>query len=433
MKKRVFVLIVLIISMLPLSVVEARTEVGSGTNQYGDGSQQYSIRVKLGKLNFKKFAENDYRTITKNIYYPAKFEDTPLITANINAGEIYGIANRVVNTDYVNFRIYSSADISHMDLDLNLKAESMSNVEKTGSRNAPEPIKTDTYDNSGQTTHPSVLYFKNGKSGYKYWMANTPYTNTNEKVENPSIIVSNDGENFIKHPKLKNPLDSPEEDAFKKFGAITTHHMSDTDLIYANGRFELYYRYRARGQTERIYRKTSKDGINWSARETVLSTIDKTGDRFLSPSVLFEDGKYKIYYVEKDVVFSQESLTGRNGSWGNKQKVNLSYNTKNIKPWHLSVYKERDDKYYLLLNAIKNNDYKDRVLAVGQSRDGKAFSNIKTIVEKSKSGFDSYYIYRASMIKKENGVYQLYYSARDKNNRWRIGKLEGASPYQLFY
>lgn len=60
-------------------------------------------------------------------------------------------------------------------------------------------LKIPVYNNPKdyQTTHPAVLYFANGWNGYKFWMGHTPYEYNNELLENPSIVASNDGINWV--------------------------------------------------------------------------------------------------------------------------------------------------------------------------------------------------------------------------------------------
>lgn len=57
-------------------------------------------------------------------------------------------------------------------------------------------VNIPTYDGSGQAVHPSIIYNKR-----EYILAFTPYRNTNDKLENPSIVVSNNGINFFKEKK----------------------------------------------------------------------------------------------------------------------------------------------------------------------------------------------------------------------------------------
>src|SRR5699024_7190098 len=73
---------------------------------------------------------------------------------------------------------------------INEDLNNLNNIKKD-KVNADTPIYIPTYDNELQAIHPKVLYFPNSWNGYKYWMAFTPYTNSDIKTENPSIVASN--------------------------------------------------------------------------------------------------------------------------------------------------------------------------------------------------------------------------------------------------
>src|SRR5690625_4256142 len=83
---------------------------------------------------------------------------------------------------------------------LNSVNQQLAETDERIKRNAPLPIPINTYDGSGQATHPDVLYFENGWGGYKYWMAYTPYPFSDDSLENTSITYSNDGVNW--HTKI---------------------------------------------------------------------------------------------------------------------------------------------------------------------------------------------------------------------------------------
>ena len=72
-----------------------------------------------------------------------------------------------------------------------------------------KPLEINTFDGSNSPYHPSVLYFENGWNGYKYWMAETPFSPQSKPYEDrnecPSIHVSNDGINWTEI--IKNPID----------------------------------------------------------------------------------------------------------------------------------------------------------------------------------------------------------------------------------
>jgi hypothetical protein len=80
------------------------------------------------------------------------------------------------------------------------------NYSPTGLINADQNLNIPTYDGSGQNVHPSLVYFEEPFNSWKYWMAITPYADSNEDLENPSIVVSNDGNTWQVPEGLTNPI-----------------------------------------------------------------------------------------------------------------------------------------------------------------------------------------------------------------------------------
>ena len=68
-----------------------------------------------------------------------------------------------------------------------------------------------TYDGSGQGVHPSLLVQDGGSP--QFVLSFTPYTDTDDRVENPSVVVSDDGIHFREERPGLNPLvPAPEKD-----------------------------------------------------------------------------------------------------------------------------------------------------------------------------------------------------------------------------
>ncbi len=129
-------------------------------------------------------------------------------------------------------------------------------------------------------THAKVLHIAAGFAGYKFWMVATPYfgvVGTDSQYENPHIFCSNDGYAWIEPPGISNPLDYPEGTAY----------WSDTHLVLADDGY-LYCYYRsvgaALGGVVNYYRK-SIDGVNWSGRTFLVSSVDG-----VSPVILKRQG-----------------------------------------------------------------------------------------------------------------------------------------------
>lgn len=299
--------------------------------------------------------------------------------------------------------------------------------QKVLNSNAGNPICTPTPDESGQVVHPKVLYFPNGWGAerYEYWMAITPYKNTDDAYENPCILVSRTGNKFFVPIGGNNPIDKPSDEDITN-GA----HMSDTHIVMVGNTMELWYRYnpplgggRPDNSQNFIFRKKSNDGIHWSERETIFSGSNQR----LSPAIIFEDGKYKVWYVNQREIYYTESSDCINWS----EDVKCNYDFGEWKPWHLDVIKT-DLGYEMVVCCTnpnkKNNDIMWEFHAI--SLNCLDWNEEKLIMKPSvgKYNWDNMSIYRGSLLKID-GLYKFYYSANgyDGKNpgKWFLGLSEG--------
>jgi hypothetical protein len=132
-------------------------------------------------------------------------------------------------------------------------------------KNASAPLTIPTYDASGQAIHPDVIDFGSGNTwnGYRYWMAMTPYTGGDNTTENPSIVVSTDGQTWIVPPGLTNPV--------VPYTGSNLYN-ADTDIIMVGSTMWMIFKYvSVAGTTDQIKYLTSTDGITWSAQTVLLS------------------------------------------------------------------------------------------------------------------------------------------------------------------
>lgn len=286
-----------------------------------------------------------------------------------------------------------------------------------------KPLDIKTFDGSNSPYHPSVLYFKDGWNGYKYWMAETPFSPQckpyMDRNECPSIHVSNNGVDW--EEIAKNPIDDLNEKEIKELDFF-----SDPHLVYVNGKLECWYRLTHRSGDTNYYenlqlvRKTSYDGINWSDREILVNLAtaegNELGNTVVSPAILYKNGKYCMWYVDsesrlkRNVAYS-ESIDGH--KWTKKGLCSLN-GIKNM-PWHIDV-NIIDGKYHLLSYDFNN-------LTLWLSEDGLNFSFIKEILRPSVFGsFYGYTLYRACIIK--DIKYKIYFSGNDSLHTY-IGLLQG--------
>lgn len=124
-----------------------------------------------------------------------------------------------------------------------------------------------TYDGSGEAVHLDVIDFGTPWNGWRFWMSMTPYPNYNDSLENPSIVVSQDGLTWQVPAGLTNPLYLPA-------GAYN----NDPDLVYDPDTDELVLFYR---DFKHLKAARSADGATWPATATSVDT-----DSGISPSLL---------------------------------------------------------------------------------------------------------------------------------------------------
>ena len=136
-----------------------------------------------------------------------------------------------------------------------------------------------TYDGSGQAVHPSLLVQADKTTGGnlvaggpQFVLSFTPYTDTDDRVENPSIVVSGDGLNFREEKPGLNPLvPAPERD-----------HNDDPDLFYSNGKYGILYLETMRPEKQSLILLESTDRIHWEKRVIHEERLDQGSGCFLS-------------------------------------------------------------------------------------------------------------------------------------------------------
>ena len=209
--------------------------------------------------------------------------------------------------------------------------------------------------------HPSVVYLPNGLGGYKYWMAYSPYTTTNQ-YENPCIVASNDGVTWLVPSGVSNPI-SPTPPNYPSQG-----YNADPNLYWdAQGsQFVLTWVH----HTGMIKGKTSPDGITWSSA-FLLSQIDPAQYRLISQSLgRLSNGKWCLWAV--DITASPHAIrrltsSALTGPWTNEL---CSVNASISEPWHLEV-KDYQGRYVMLLCAV--DPYGRHQLLFLESIDGLAW------------------------------------------------------------
>lgn len=267
-------------------------------------------------------------------------------------------------------------------------------VDETNNVRKDSWIDIPTYDKKGETTHPNLLYFKDGFNGYKYWMVMTPYPFNDSSKENPSIVVSNDGIKWVEPKGIKNPISGLPNDT------RGDAYYSDPFMLFDKDHFELFFR-ETRSYFNNKYEKsgynciyviTSVDGISWSKPRKILE--DTNSERYMSISVIKKNGKYKMWYFNFDG--SLKYIESRN-LINFTDPFNVNIEDFNIDMWHGEV--QYIDGKYVSIFMVK---YK---LYYMESSDGLNFNKPKLIDTKI-DGLKNknYYIYKAGYIITNNSI-----------------------------
>lgn len=286
--------------------------------------------------------------------------------------------------------------------------------------NAPAPLVTPTYDGSGQAMHPSIVYFQAAWSGYTYWMAVTPYPNNDYTVENPSILASNDGLTWVVPAPLVNPV-----------APRVGFHLDDPDLIYdpGSGQLWLYYVEEDLANNTHVLRRTSADGINWSAPADMFSVPNYN---VLSPAVQKTANGYMMWYVDagpsgcEAAATSVEYRTSTDGvTWSAPSVANLSQPGEQV--WHIEVrYIAAKQQYWALYAAYPNASCGNTTLYFATSKDGINWQVSGSPILGTGQQWDHDQIYRSTFLYDSGSdLLRVWYSAQ-QGHVWHTGYTEGA-------
>lgn len=201
----------------------------------------------------------------------------------------------------------------------------------------------------GQTTHPSIVFSSTAWNGYKYWMAHTPYPASNDAHEDPNVVASNDGITWVIPTGLTNPIDD------QPGGTI---YNSDVDLVLVGATMYLFWRTldtTLGSNQEKIYVSTSTNGTTWAAK-TLIYQSTMTVRRLLSPSFIFENGKWVCWAIdmvsEPNTLVRMETVSGSTltpSNWTTPVVNTLDWSSPGKEPWHVEVRKV-GNQYVGLMN-----------------------------------------------------------------------------------
>ena len=280
--------------------------------------------------------------------------------------------------------------------------------------------------------HPSVQYFADGWNGYKYWCAFTPYKNNDDQWENPHILASNDLKNWEEPSGFSNPLE-PKPENYER-GQV---YNSDTELVFNTdtGLLECWWRFYDRPNKRTVLRrKTTSDGVHWSAKEDMVTGELYVYD-FLSPALIYEDGMYKMWAINQNTGHSidyRESSDGK--SWSEIRKIKVEYDDKELAHWHLDVIRSAKG-YEMSISAYypAENDRVHMSLYYSYSPDNVNYTKAVLLFKplKGTGAWDNMGLYRSSLLY-AGGKYYLFYSGLNTSiGPSGMGLVGGDTPFTM--
>lgn len=293
--------------------------------------------------------------------------------------------------------------------------------------NAREPVVTPTPEGSGLATHPAVIDMgEGGWSGYRYWMAMTPYPYQELATENPCVLASDDGFTWVVPPGHTNPL--------RPWGGGDTWQ-SDTDIEYDpdTGRMWVIWR-ESEGvggssppggaNLVAVWSSWSTNGYQWSTPAKMvdhsISDIPATAE-IISPALVRRGtGDWWIFCTEygDDGLGRSRTLTATSptGPWASSPRYDIPGAGQ---PWHIDV-NWVDGRFVALINDRGVDDWN---LRASTSTDGLTWTTATPpIILRAPRDFfwDEVYVYRGSMTP-DGDHFKVWYGGVDRADRWRIG------------
>ncbi len=300
-------------------------------------------------------------------------------------------------------------------------------------------------ESHGDVVHPCVRYYDEGFEGHKWWMVYTPYYQGNPAIENPILCYA---ENNGTEPPLK----------WKFYCLVnekpTDGYNSDPTLLFYNHQLYVAWRENIETHTEKYdYVRATfigqvNDGVVRKYEKPLLWTTDDEIDAETCPTLMpYPDG-WQICYgmhlkfhsklvkrlrqpwlpiIKKMLLvsdllgfYSEQKHYGIaiwRGSYDLSKpfKYEKTVRFKNCnrlyRPWHMDFFDYEGRRFAVVQTNQCNAD-----IALAWSEDNEHFEFYRKPLITNKS-INKLGIYKPSAGVTSSGLFFLYYTAQDKDNR----------------
>lgn len=218
----------------------------------------------------------------------------------------------------------------------------------------PGRLVIPTYDGSNQATHPDALLERDA-SGAHLTLVMTPYPFSNDKLENPSLLVSDDGMTFTAPPGVAAPLVPPPP----------YDHNNDPDLRRdpRTGDTEILYLEALRPDRQILVGLRSRDRQTWTRRDAVVYDLHR-GDPFIvSPAALDAAGQTHLFYVDTADRKLHTMVSADGATWDPRSATPVAIDLGAVHAWHVDALRG-DGGYALLISGyVDQFEHQDLYLA----------------------------------------------------------------------
>lgn len=320
---------------------------------------------------------------------------------------------------------------------LNYQLQKLNTVDRKKMVNNIKPLFINEFSGFHAAMHPSVLYFPDYFTGYRYWMVCSPLPSAGlpyiDRWECPCLFKSADGVHWkVGSTSTSNPiidLTAPQ--------IANGDYFSDPCLVMNGATMEIWYRLTngaATAETD-IYRITTTDGTTYSAPQKVLDSLSADNGiggvtaSMRSQQVFYADGVYRAYYtnMKTDKKEYAETTDPASGIWTNKTL--LVGDTSRFSPlWHIGIYNDGGTYHLTGLNADDNS------IEYYTSPDGINFTYLFNIIDPKSVDTQRQvtlnYMYQTVPLKVDD-QWMLFCSGTYRSdvgsNKWGIFAYKGAT------
>jgi hypothetical protein len=320
----------------------------------------------------------------------------------------------------------------------------------------PKLLDIPTYDGSGACVHPSVcipqspsgVFGSNAIGWHRWWMAMTPFANSDSTLENPSILCSDDGINWFVPTGVTNPIVPP----IRAEG--NNWYNADPNLTYNPFDGYMYLFWNAQGENinpEYPGVKTigkmikSKNGVTWSEP---VDTMFVNSNGVQAP-IGFGGSGIECLANGTWIAFINSSFGGNSQTLGEGnmrllmsdngitwKEMPSTYDNLAGSHWHCSFRRFSDG--YHFISSVANNESKSAYnlrLHYGYSPDGQSpLFDGTPLFGIDGENFPTKKWYASCVVPTGQETARVYFSGMSTDDDWRIGyfDIKLNNPYMIY-